>query len=97
MLLPRDEIIADIDAQIGRTGGECPDWCVGIAKDGREPLFETHLLEDKNDGWVYREAFTPTSAREVIDHFVTDCGTGDDSSRRDGGGRIVHAYRKHAS
>jgi hypothetical protein len=37
MLFPKDEIISDIDARIKRTGGECSDWYVGVAKDSREP------------------------------------------------------------
>lgn len=93
MLLPRDEIISDIEAQIKKMGGEYHDWCVGIAKDRREPLFETHLLEDKDDGFLFREAFTPGCAGEIRDHFVAQRVTSDDSSNCANGGRLVYAYK----
>jgi hypothetical protein len=93
VLLPKGEIIADIEAQIRRIGGEHRDWCVGVAKDPRVPLFETHVVEDRHDGWLYREAFTAVSAREVKDHFVVECGSAEDPESCDGG-RLVYAYRK---
>ncbi len=93
MLLSKDEIISDIEARIKRTGGAYRDWYVGVANDNREPIFEAHLLEDKNDGFLYREASTPGCAREIRDYFATHCGALDDPSGRQGG-RIVYAYRK---
>jgi hypothetical protein len=93
MLLPKDEIIADFEAQIRKMGGEYSEWFVGVAKDLREPLFETHLLEDKNDGFLYREAFTPGCAREIRGHFVTQRAATIDASSRQGG-RLIYAYRK---
>jgi hypothetical protein len=93
MLFPKNEIIADIKGQIRKLGGEYSDWCVGIAKDVQESLFETHLLEDRNDGFLYREAFTLGCAQEIRDYFVTQRGATVDHSSSDGG-RLVYAYRK---
>jgi hypothetical protein len=93
MLLPKDEIIVDIEGQIKKMGGKYTDWYVGIAKDSQEPHFEDHLIEDRNDGFLYREAFTPGCAQEIKDYFVTQReATGDPNSHEDG--RIVYAYRK---
>jgi hypothetical protein len=46
-------------------GGEYGNWFVGVARDSREPHFEAHLVEDRNDGFLYREAFTPDCAQEI--------------------------------
>jgi hypothetical protein len=85
MLLAKGEIIAEMEAQMRKLGGGYCDWCVGVAKDPRVPLFETHVVEERHDGWLYREAFTPASAREVKDHFVVECGSAEDPDSCDGG------------
>ena len=79
MLLPKDEIIADIEAQIRKSGGDYRAWCVGTAKDTHGTVFTRHDLEDLEDGWIYREAFTPGAAREVLHYFVSHCGTDSDA------------------
>lgn len=93
MLLSKDEIISDIEARIKRTASDYSDWYVGVAKDFRGAFFEVHLVEDRNDGFLYREAFTPGCAREIRNYFVTQHGASLDPSNSDVG-RIVYAYRK---
>jgi hypothetical protein len=93
MLFPKDEIIADVDGQIKKMGGKYSDWCVGIAKDSQEPFFQAHLIADKSDGFLYREAYTPNFAREILEHFVTQGGAILDASSQNGG-RLVYAYPK---
>ena len=85
MMMPKAEIISDIEAQIRRKGGTYREWCVGIAKDPRAQLFEAHVIQDLHDGWLYREAFSATSAREVKNHFVVECGAAEDPESCDGG------------
>jgi hypothetical protein len=80
---PKNEIIADLDSQIREIGGDYLDWCVGIARDGREPLFEAHRDEGIADGWLYREAFTSATAQEIKDYFVARRGTHLGPSSRD--------------
>lgn len=96
MLMPKDEIITDIEAQIRKGGGDYGAWCVGTAKDSHNALFIRHEAEDLHDGWIYREAFTPGVARDVRNYFVTQCGTDADASGEDEAGRIVYAYRKNS-
>ncbi len=91
--LPKSEIIVDIEGQIEKMGGNYNNWYVGLAKDCQESFFQSHLLEDRNDGFLYREAFTAVCAREIKDYFVTELGASLDPSNSDGG-RIVYAYRK---
>jgi hypothetical protein len=93
MLLPRDEIIAEIDGRIKSTGADYSDWCVGVAKDSQEPHFEAHLIEDRNDGFLYRQAFTLGCAQEIRGYFVTQRGATVDHSSSNGG-RLVYVYRK---
>lgn len=94
MLMPKDEIIAEIQAQIRKGGGDYRAWCIGTAKDSHGILFTRHETEDLRDGWIYREAFTPGVARDVRDHFVTQCGTNAAASSEDEAGRIVCACKK---
>ena len=74
MRINGDEIIADMERQIRKFGGERSEWCVGTAKDARGPFFRRHLVAGLGDGLIYREAFTTTAADEVIDHLVNACG-----------------------
>jgi hypothetical protein len=92
----REEIIAEIKAQIGKLGGGFGDWCVGTAKDPRSPFFESHRLAEMNDGLTYREAFTPGSAQAIRDYLVNECGMRLDLEAAPEPGRFVFAYRKNA-
>ena len=94
MLMPKDEIIADIQDQIRKGGGNNGAWCVGTAKDSHGTLFTRHETEDLQDGWIYREAFTPGVACDVRDYFVAHCGTDTAASDENEGGRLVYAYKK---
>jgi hypothetical protein len=94
MLMSKDEIIADIGEQIRKGGGDYGAWCVGTAKDSHGTLFARHQTEDFEDGWIYREAFTPGVARDVRDYFVSQCGAAPGASGEDEPGRIVYAYKK---
>ncbi len=94
MPLPKDEIIAELDEQIRKSGGNYRVWRVGIARTPSSPLFTSHLVEEKDDGWVYRESFTPWSARAVKEHFVSECGA--EPAPDDEEGRFVYAYKKAA-
>ena len=93
MLMSRNEIIAGIQEQIRKGGGDYGDWCVGTPKDSHGTLFTRHETEDLRDGWIYREAFTPGVARDVQDYFVTQCGTDTAVSGGDAAGRLVYAYK----
>jgi hypothetical protein len=94
MLMSRDEIIADIETQIRKGGGDYGAWCIGTAKDPHSALFTRHQTEDFADGWIYREAFPPCVARDVRDYFVTQWGTDAGVGGEDDPGRIVYAYKK---
>jgi hypothetical protein len=96
MLMRKDEIVADIEAQIRKAGSDYHAWRVGIAKDPRGELFIRHEVGDLDDGWICREAYTPDGARAVEDYFVNQCGTEVDPTEADIDGRIVYAYKNSA-
>lgn len=72
MPIMSSEIIADLTEHIRRFGGDFSAWSVGTAQDTHNPLFEADRLKDSDDddALIYREAYTPASARAVRDHFL---------------------------
>jgi hypothetical protein len=94
MLMSRDEIIADIEAQIRKGGGLYSEWCVGVAEDPRELTDAGSVAGEKEALLIYREAFTPGVARAVRDYFVNECGADRDSGDKGNAGKFVYAYKK---
>jgi hypothetical protein len=90
----KDQIIADIQAHIAKDGAAYSGWYVGIAKDAADRLFNAHCVKRAGDWWIYRQAYSSDSARQVEDYFINVCrtdggvgGGGDDST-------FVYAYKK---
>ena len=50
------EIVADIAQHIRKCCGDFTAWCVGIARDGHNPVFESRQAEGKDDDLICREA-----------------------------------------
>ncbi len=92
-----NEIISDITEHIQKLGGDFHAWCVGIARDAHNPMLEAHQREERNDGLIYREAYTAASARSVRDYFVTQLGTVPDNTDNPQDGKLVYAYKRSAS
>jgi hypothetical protein len=93
--MPRvsSEIIADITDHIGKLGGDFSAWCVGTARDWHSPVLEVHEREEKDDDLIYREAYTPASARAVRDYFVNECGTARGNGDGSEDGKLVYVYK----
>jgi len=96
--MPRnhEENLAEIQDHLRKLGGNAGDWCVGTAKDSRGTFFASHRVAERDDGLIYREAFTSSSAAAVRDYLVNDCGLRLDLEDAPEPGRIVFAYRKTA-
>ena len=96
--MPRnhEEIIAEIEDHMRKLGGGTGDWCVGTAKDSRGPFFASHRVAERDDGLIYREAFTFSSAEGVRDYLVNEGGLRLDLEDAPEPGRIVFAYRQTA-
>jgi len=89
----RDEIIAEIKGHIQKFGGAFGDWCVGTAKDPRSPFFESHRVAEKDDGLIYCEASTSSSAQAIRDYLVSECSVRLDLDDAPEPGCVVFAYK----
>lgn len=77
------------------TGGDYPNWYVGIATNPEQRLYEEHNV-DKNGLCVYREAENSNIAREIEEYFVNILGTDGGGGGGDNTTRFVYAYKKTA-
>jgi len=94
MRFNQGDIIEDVLAHIGQCGGEFSEWCVGTAKDSHSPNFRQHGAESAAEGLIYREAYTPYAAAEVVERLA---GCGLRPERGSGTGSIVFARREAVS
>ncbi len=70
---------------------------MGTARHAHNPVLEAHQSEERNDGLIYREAFTAASAHSVRDYFVSQCGAAHDNPENAQDGKLVYAYKRLAS
>ena len=89
------QIIKDMDQHIQQGGGSYEKWYVGVTNEPKGQLFEEHGIHQRGDSWIYKRAFTGSSARSVGAHFIKTLGT--DGRTRGSGGRsiYVYAYKKN--
>ena len=90
----QSDIIEDVLAHIGQWDGEFSEWCVGTAKDSHGSLFGPHGPESAAEGLIYREAYTPYAAAEVVERLA---GCGLRPERGSAAGSIVFARREAVS
>ncbi len=60
----------EIDHVIHKGGGSYSTWYVGIATNPRERLFEGHNVDEQGGGWLYLEAGSESSARDLETVFL---------------------------
>lgn len=94
MATTNETIITEIKAFMAKWGGRCTDWYIGIASDPRQRLFNNHNVNEKSDGWIYREAFNSDSARQVETYFIDTLKTSGDTGGGDSTTKFVYAYKK---
>jgi hypothetical protein len=94
MRINENDIMDEIEAHIRKFGGDFGEWCVGTAKDCHGPFFLRHQEHDVGDQMIYREAYTPYAADEVIERLIQGCGLHPDRESVRERGRIVFVYRK---
>ncbi len=94
-MTPEEEkIISEIKNFISKWGGSYPNWYVGIAEDPRERLFNGHNVNDKNDGWIFRETSSDKTARNIEDYFINSLKTDGQPGGGDENTKFVYAYKK---
>ena len=93
MAYTEQQIINDFISLMTQEGSGYRYWYVGISKDAEDRLFNGHGVDQKDDWWIYRQAFSSRSARNVENHFLAlgcDGGSGGGDQDAD----YVYAYRK---
>ena len=60
----------EIEECIHKSGKGYPSWYVGISDDPREQLFAGHNVNEKAGLWIYRDAGSEFSAREIQSIFL---------------------------
>jgi hypothetical protein len=90
----KQQITTDISAHMKKGGGSYSSWYVGISKDPRDRLFSQHKVQEDGDWWIYRQAISGATARDVEEYFIntlkTDGGPGGGDQTAD----YVYAYKK---
>ena len=94
MAKTNETIISEIKTFIAKWGGRYIDWYVGIASDPRQRLFNDHNVNEKIDGWIFREALNSESARSLEDYFINILKTDGGSGGGDYTTTFVYAYKK---
>lgn len=96
----QQRIAADLEAEAGimvhirESGRPYAAWYVGIAKDPRERLFQGHGVDEARDWWIFRQASSSETAREIERYFVTVLGTDGGPGGGDSESVFVYAYLK---
>ena len=78
------QIIAEIDAHMQKSGIPNKRWYFGIAANPRDRLFADHCVNEKNGWWIYRQAESSPIARQIEQAYLnagcTGGGGGGDNS-----------------
>lgn len=89
----KQEIISDIKGYMANfPSNKSSDWYVGIAAIPRERLFIDHNVNEKNGVWIFREAQSSNSAREVEQYFFDQLKTSGGPGGGDSTTKFVYAY-----
>lgn len=95
MSFARQQIVADFTAHIKKRGGAYSAWYVGITKDASDRLFVGHSVSKEKDAWIYRQADSNSTARDVESYFVNTVGTDGGTGGGDFASNYVYAYKKN--
>jgi len=87
-----NEVARRIDSYIREHGGAYSSWYCGIASSPEDRLFNDHNVDKQRGAWIYDNAGSESSARQIEQHFLNKgCKGGG------GGGdyttRYVYAYK----
>jgi hypothetical protein len=63
-------IISEIKEYVSGWGGRYSDWCVGVAENAKQQLFEDYHVNEKSYAWIYRNASSSENARKIELYFI---------------------------
>lgn len=89
-----DEIIRDIRAHITKEGSPFSDWYVGITSNINDRVFGDHNVSEKDQLYIYCEAYTVAFARHIEQQFIDVDGTDGGPGGGDEDSVFVYAYKK---
>ncbi|MDE2079406.1 MAG: hypothetical protein KGI73_03405 [Patescibacteria group bacterium] len=93
MASTKETIKSDFKAHIQNNGGNYSNWYVGIAADPKARLFNDHSVQEHGGAWIYDQAMSSDSAREVEDYFINVLGTQGGPGGGDSNTDWVYAYK----
>lgn len=97
MASTKEQIVADFKEHIEKSGVRSwNEWYVGISKDAKDRLFNGHGVREKGDWWIYRQATSSQSARDVESYFVNTLGTDGGTGGGDDTADMVYGYKKES-
>ncbi len=81
----------EIDSLIQKSGANYREWYVGLAINPREQLFTGHNVSEKSGTWVYKDAGSEITARDIEAIFLKK-GCKGGSMKKDSS-RHIYAYK----
>ena len=96
MVFSGKQVVSRIRGHIKKRGGANNTWFVGLGKDARACLFETHRVRQKGDCWVLVHAESSSVARRVKSHLMKKHGVSGGQDLKGQRGDFVYAYKKSA-
>lgn len=89
IMAQKTEIIQSFKDYMAENGGEYSDWYVGIASDPKKRLFNDHNVSENAGIWIYDNAETQKTAREIEEYFISQ---GTDGGQGGGDSSTIYAY-----
>jgi hypothetical protein len=87
------KVLNEIIAYINKGGSRMTDWYAGITDDPEKRLFTDHNVQRNGGSWIYRDAGTEDTARDVEQHLL-DAGCDGGPGGGSGSSKYVYAYKK---
>jgi hypothetical protein len=95
MVRTAQDVIFDMSNYMSIHGGVYSQWYVGISKAPRARLFDGHRVQENRDAWIFSQAESNQSARQIEAYFVETLGTHGGLGGGDLESDFVYAYKKN--
>ena len=66
----KEEIKKIFETYIAKGKGAHKEWYIGVSKDAKSCLFKTHRVLKKGDWWLYRQAHSSDTAKNIKTYFI---------------------------
>lgn len=93
MAKTKQEIKSDIKEYVAKCGKGSYGWYIGIAADAKKRLFNDHAVDEENGAWIYSQATSSTTAREIEVELIKELGAKGDQGGGSDDTTYVYAYQ----